>query len=236
MPYRRLPNTDVARLRALQTARRKGSMDNPFELPYAQKWNLEIQAFLPQFQQAVERYNYSKNQQAQTGKILSDQFRMARLYISHFIQVLNFCILRNEIKPTVRQFFGMDEDDKSIPELTTEQQLLEWGEKVIKGEEQRAASGGTRIYNPSIALVKVKYEQFVFTYNTHKDQQKITNRTHDKVSDMRNKADQLILNIWNDIEAKFQELPSENRRIKCTEYGIIYFLRKSEKEELKEAK
>ena len=231
MPYRRLPNTDQSRLRALSTARKKASGISPFDLPFAQKSYLELQAFLPQFQQAIDQYNFSKTKQAQVGKHLSDQFRVARLYVSHFVQVLNFCIQRNEIKSVARTYLGLMEDEKSIPDLGTEQLLVEWGEKIIKGEEARMASGGSRIYNPSIAIVKVKYEQFLDTFNNHKNLQVTTQKHHDKVTEMRKKADQLILSIWNDVESKFEDLPPEKRRNKCTEFGIIYFLRKNEKED-----
>lgn len=230
MPYRRLPNTDQARLRAMQTALSKAAGKSPFDMPYAQKIFLELQAFYPVFSQAVNQYNLTKNKQAIAGKSLLDEFKLARLYVSHFIQVLTFCIQRGEMKPVARTFLGLSEDEKSIPELGTEQQLLEWGDKVIKGEEKRMASGGTRIYNPGIAMVKVKYERFVEAYNIHKDLLIITQRNHDKVIEMREKADSLILLLWNDVETKFADLEPQKRRNVCTEFGIVYFMRKNEKE------
>lgn len=232
MPYRRLPNTDQARLRAMQVALKKASSVSPFDVPFAQKTLLELKAFLPQFQQAVDQYNLTKGKQANAGKVLMEQFRVARLYVSHFIQVLNFCIQRGELKAEARGYLGLDTNEKSIPELGTEQQVIEWGDKVIKGEEQRMAAGGTRIYNPSIAIVKVKYERFIESYNIHKDLLIITQRNHDKVIEMRDKADAIILAVWNEIETKFIDLPAERKRNICTEYGIVYFLRKNEKEEL----
>lgn len=230
MPYRRLPNTDQARLRAMQAAINKTLGKSPFDMPYAQKTFLELQAFLPIFQQAVNQYNLTKSKQAIAGKQLMEHFKSARLYVSHFIQVLTFCIQRGEIKPNSRTFLGLSEDEKSIPELGTEQQLIEWGDKVIKGEEKRMAAGGTRIYNPGIAIVKVKYERFIEVYNTHKDLQIITQRNHDKVIDLRQKADSLILSVWNDVETKFADMDPQRRRHVCTEFGIVYFMRKNEKE------
>jgi hypothetical protein len=218
MPYRRLPNTDQARLRAMQAALSKAAGKSPFDMPYAQKTFLENQ------------YNLTKTKQAAAGKLLLDEFKSARLYVSHFIQVLTFCIQRGEMKASSRSFLGLSEDEKSIPELGTEQQLIEWGDKVIKGEEKRMAAGGSRIYNPGIAVVKVKYERFLEAYNTHKDLQIITQRNHDKVIEFRAKADSLILLVWNDIENKFADLEPQKRRNVCAEFGIVYFMRKTEKE------
>ena len=162
---------------------------------------------------------------------MGDQFKVTRLYVSHFIQVLNFCIIRGEIKPEVRKLYGFDIDDKSVPELGTEQQLLQVGKNVVDGEERRGMmGGGTRIYNPSIAMVKIKYEKFVEYFNNHKNLLVTTQKMHEKVTDLRAGADRIVLNIWNEIEAYHDNLDGEEKRQKCANYGIIYLLRKHEKE------
>lgn len=231
MPYRRLPNTDQARLRAMKSMMQKGSQVNPFELAFSQKLYLELQSFLPHFEQALSQYNFSKDRQAKYGKLLHDHFKMSRLYVSHFIQVFNFCVTRGEIKPEARTHYGLDSNDKSVPELGTEQQLLQVGKKLIQGEELRMSQGGTRIYNPSIAVVKVKFEKFIEYYNNHKNLLVTTQKMHDKVVELRESADRLILNIWNEIEAKFDHMPSDKKRENAAAYGIVYFLRKHEKEQ-----
>ncbi|MCG8580165.1 MAG: hypothetical protein MI866_09625 [Bacteroidales bacterium] len=230
MPYRRLPNTDQARLRALKAALQKGMQLSPFDLAYSQKLFLELQSFLPQYEQAISQYNFSKERQAKYGKLLGDQFKVTRLYVSHFIQVLNFCIIRGEIKPEVRKLYGFDVDEKSVPELGTEQQLLQVGKNVVEGEEKRGMMGGSRIYNPSIAMVKIKYEKFVEYFNNHKNLLVTTQKMHEKVTELRSFADRIILEIWNEIEAHFDMLEGDEKRSKCANYGIVYLLRKHEKE------
>ncbi len=230
MPYRRLPNTDQARLRALKAALDMGRQYYPYKIAYAQKYYLDIQSFLPQFEQAVNQYNFSKERQAKYGKLLSEQFKVSKIYLSHFIQVVNFCIIRKELKPEVRQQFGLDIEDKAVPDLSTEQQLLHWGEKIISGEEMRMAMGGSRIYNPSIAVVKIKFEKFKEYYNNHKNLLVTTQKMLEKASSLRNQADALILNIWNSIEENYKDLEPEEKRVACSEYGIVYMYRKEEKE------
>jgi len=229
MPYRRLPNTDQARLRALKAALEQGVLNYPYDIAYPQQLYHDIQSVLPQFEQAVSQYNFSKERQVKYGKLLSDQFKDARIYVSHFIQVLNFCIIRREIKPEVREDFGLDIDDKALPDLGTEQQLIYWGEKVIKGEESRIMKGGSRIYNPSIAMVKIKFEKFMDCYHNHKNLQSTTQKMHEKVLAMRDRIDSLILRIWNGIEENYSELSSDKKRIACSDYGVIYMYRKDEK-------
>jgi hypothetical protein len=47
---------------------------------------------------------------------------------------------------------------------------------------------------------------------------------------MRDRADELILDIWNQVETKFQEVnPNEARLEKCRDYGLVYYYRSNEK-------
>ena len=100
---------------------------------------------------------------------MTENFKMARMYISHFVQVVNMAIARGELKPEVRTWYGLNEDSRAIPEINTEQQLIEWGRKVIDGEEERMVQGGSRVFNPTIAMVRMRFEKFLETYDFHKD-------------------------------------------------------------------
>ena len=47
MPYRRLPNTDTARIRAMKTALEKGKELPPHKLAFSSKTIVNLQKFLP---------------------------------------------------------------------------------------------------------------------------------------------------------------------------------------------
>lgn len=230
MPYRRLPNTDQARLRALKTALSKGSQLGPMDLAFSQKLLFKIKAFLPQYEQALQQYQFSRDKQAKFGKSLTEHFKMARMYLSHFLQVVNMAITRGELKPEVRSYYGLDVDSKTIPEIGTEQQLLEWGKKIIEGEETRMAQGGSRVFNPTIAMVKMRFEKFHENFDFHKDLLKTSQKMHEKVAAERENADRIILDVWNEVEETFANLEPEEKRQKATEYGVVYIYRPSEKE------
>ncbi len=229
MPYRRLPNTDQARLRALKTALDKGMQMPPSQLAFSQKLLLNIRFFVPKYEQAIEQYLLSKEKQSKAGKILTGHFKTARMYVSHFLQVLNMSIARRELKPEVRHYYGLTDDNKSLPEIGTEQQLIDLGNRTIKGEEERIARGGTRLFNPSIAKVKVHFEKFLESCHAHKDMQETSHKMLAKVAEKREEADRLILDVWNQTEAAFEHLPAEQKRKKCSTYGVIYIYRRSEK-------
>ncbi len=230
MPYRRLPNTDQARLRALKTALDKGMQMPPSQLAFSQKLLLNIRSLVPKYEQAIEQYLFSRERQSKGGKVLTGHFKSARMYVSHFLQVLNMGIARREFKPEVRRYYGLSVDDKSVPEISTEQQLIDLGHQTIKGEEQRIVRGGTRLFNPSIAKVKVHFEKFMESYYAHKDMQETTHKMVAKVAQRREEADGLILDLWNQTEAAFEHLPANLKREMCSTYGVVYVYRPSEKE------
>ena len=230
MPYRRLPNTDQARLRALRAACEAAEAIDPAQLKFSQRLALDAKAFLPIFEQAVTQYNDSRATQSQISRQMSEAGKQARLYLSHFVQVFNMCILRGEIKPEARQQLGLDDVGATLPDLVTDQQLIDRGTRIVEGEEARiAGGGGNRIYNPSIAVVKVKVSLFKEVYDKHRDILQTVQKHHNKLDEVRQKADALILDIWNDVESQFAPIDSEAKRQECASYGIVYFYRPQER-------
>lgn len=228
MPYRRLPNTDSARIRALKAAYSKGKLNPPSQLAFSQSTFSKVELFINSFQNALAHYKVAYNQQVESGKEYSQILKKAKLYLSHFIQVLNMAIARGELPVSVREIYGMDLDENRMPSLTTEKELIEWGKKIIDGEMQRLQKGQTPITNPTIAVVRVRYEQFLEAYNHHKILQQNTRRLLNDVNNLRVTADSIILSIWNEMEDYFKDLPDEERRLKASEYGVVYVYRKNE--------
>ena len=215
MPYRRLPNTDQARVRALKAAVEKGEMYNVRDLAITLKTLFEARNFLHRFEAAQIYYTQCYDNQSRASRKHQMNVKTARLYISHFIQVLYLAVLRAS---------------NTVPDLLSEASLVEWGKKIIEGEQLRTTQGGIPIYNPTIARVKVHYDIFLDSYERQKNYQALTNRSLDELASMRDRADELILDIWNQVEAKYQDVtPNDTRLEKCRDYGLIYYYRSSEK-------
>jgi hypothetical protein len=232
MPYRRLPNTDVARLRAIEAGLDLGKRVALKNLAFSQQTLESLQTFYPHFLGAIRQLNISKQNQFDRSKEYSEVFRKAKLYISHFLQVVNFAILRGEMKPEVLEFYGLKASSKATPPLNLEAHVMTWGERVIEGEQKRVKAGGSPIYSPSVALVKVHYEEFVEAYRHQKMLQNITNRASQKVSEMREQADLIIQEMWNEIENSLSHLSDDEKREKASEYGIVYVYRSSEQRKM----
>jgi len=229
MPYRRLPNTDNARIKALRTALDKNKASYG-ESAIKNMDILTLESVLRRFESAQYQYKESLETQAEANRRFQKHIKNAKLYISHFIQVLNFCVIRGEIKKEYKKLYGLDPANYSVPDLNNNDSILEWGEKIISGEQARKSQGESPIYNPTIARVNVAFSQFKDAYFTQKTYQNTTNRQLKLLSEQRETIDQILISLWNQIENAFSYLPNSERIERCKEYGVVYYLRKEEKE------
>lgn len=230
MPYRRLPNTDQARLRALRTAIQQAEKQDFGSQVVAFKTIHEARTYLMVFEKQLSQYQQTLESQVNANKRYQQIVHNARLYISHFIQVLNLAVIRGDIKKDHKLFYQLDVNTHTVPDLSTESALLHWGKCVIDGENERVRNGGLPIYNPAIAKVQVHYEVFKEYKSTQKIYQATTNKNWEELVKLREKGDEIILDIWNQVEAYFKEEKPYSRLIKCKLYGLIYYYRKGEME------
>lgn len=228
MPYRRLPNTDNARIKALKTAIRKCSNTNFNEVVVSMKTLYRARLVIEKFERICDIYQQTFEIQIKANKSFQSQIKNIRMYLSHFIQVLHLSVIREEIKSENLSMYGLEESNMQVPDLTSNEMLLDWGNKIIKGEDKRIANGGVPIYNPTIAKVKVMYSIFKDGYYTQQIHQKATSRTQSDVVKFRSEIDEIILQLWQEVEDANVNLLTQERIEKNKEYGIIYYYRKGE--------
>ncbi|MBP9970180.1 MAG: hypothetical protein KBE94_02740 [Paludibacteraceae bacterium] len=230
MPYRRLPNTDAARLRALRAVACYKNSPIDTELPFDRRILQEICSFLPQFENAMFEYKQAINSEGNKNNKYQQYIKNVRLYISHFIQVLNLACIRNEIKPEKKLLYKLLPDNYAVPDLSTETLLIEWGKNIIQGENERTRAGSSPIYNPTIAKVQVHYDIFKEAYHSKKVAQKNVGRYAENMQKMRMRADEIILDAWNQIEQAFVHYGMDEMQQKAKEFGIVYYLRRKERQ------
>ena len=228
MPYRRLPNTDTARIKALKTAIVKAERTDYNELPFSSKVLSEANKSLTEFEALCFRYRRMQDIQVKANKSFQTKIKNARMYISHFVQILYMSVLRSEIKENQLQYYGLEKANMIVPDLASNDSILEWGEKIIDGENERISKGGVPIYNPSIAKVNVMFSLFKEGYQNQKLHQKGTLRVMNEVATYREKIDKVIFDIWEEVEKSSMNIPSERRLERNREYGVVYYYRKGE--------
>jgi hypothetical protein len=214
----------------MKTALEKGKELHPNKLAFSSKTIVRLEKFLPQFDHNFKLYRQTLASQNKKGKDYNETLKKSRIYLTHFIRVMNMAIFRGDLPAETRAFYGLATDESTVPSFSTENELMSWGRRIIEGEEFRIKKGGSPITNPTIAVVKVRFENFIEAWNYHNTLAKRTFDYTEKNYNLRKEADEIILQLWNEIEKTNIALPEDIRKSACEEYGLVYFYRKGELE------
>ena len=227
MPYRRLPNTDQARIRALKAAVDSSVKGGIFTNVLTHNTYHRAKELLERFSREVAVYKRCVAEQSpkKGNESYEAALKKARMYVSHFIQVLSMCIMRGEVARSKRPYYGLPENEDTVPNLFSEASVLEWGQKIIAGEQRRQGEGGVPIYNPTMGRVSVVFELFKEMYDRRHMLQTRTAEALANISNMRYEVDELIFEVWGEVEKSFASLSGDARIKKCAEYGVIYYYR-----------
>jgi hypothetical protein len=212
----------------MKVALEKGKGQPPHKIAYSSKTLVRLQKFLPLFEHTMQIKRMSVTSQNKKSKDYNDVVRKARIYLTHFIRVMNMAIYRGDLPVETRAFYGLPINDSNVPSLNTENELINWGKRIIEGEEQRIKRGGSPITNPTIAVVKVRFEQFLDALNFNKTQSRKKLDNVVKNNQLRKEADEIILSVWNEVESNHSDLDENEKRKECQNYGLVYFYRKGE--------
>ena len=71
---------------------------------------------------------------------------------------------------------------------------------------------------------------FKENFNKHRDILQTIQKHHNKLNEIRQRADELILDLWNEIENAVAPIDTDEKRRKCIDYGVVYFFRPHEKQ------
>lgn len=228
MPYRRLPNTDQARLRALKIAvQRAAECDFTDQvLPY--RLSTEAENCLLKFENLVSQYHTNIDNKVDANKKYKRIVQNTRMYISHFIQVLNFAVIRGEIKKEQKRLYHLNENDYTLPDLSSEEALIKWGKNIIEGETARMSQGGIAINCPAINKVKVHYDSFTENQFNQSMHRMNATRSYEDLGALRKEADRIILQIWNVVEERYSRKLPYDRLRSCENYGLKFYYRPDE--------
>lgn len=228
MPYRRLPKTDAARLKALKTLLDNNDIYIVRNRFVDWKTLNKAQPIYDRLFTACGQCRISRQAQLRHSVRIGKLQRNATMYVSHFLQVLLMSVERGEIKRALLKLYGLEPDTTALPSLKTVSGVLTWGKRAIDGEKARIKQGGRPIYNPTIGMVSTHYDIF---RDFVEQQRKLADRTlkaQKEILKIRPEADELILDLWNQIEKHYENEPPEVRFQECRKFGVVYYYRRHE--------
>lgn len=228
MPYRRLPNSDSTYLDALRSAKTKADVIPLETLAFSESNYNKLKVFYPKFQKEMEERGValSVQSEATTARIAAEE--KCRMFVSHFYQVFNLGIAREKYKVSERAYFQLDISQESLPDLKVGEDLRTYAEYIINGDPKRVAAGSAEMINPSKAEVEQVYNEYVTKLTDQSAKKDNYEKEQKDVDNLRAEADELIRDIWDEIEFKFRKDESSAMRRKAREYGVVYISRPGE--------
>ena len=77
-------------------------------------------------------------------------------------------------------------------------------------------------------MVATHFDIYNEAYTAQRKLQERTNKDNQVMAKLRPTIDELILELWNVIEAHFADLPPKERYDQCRRFGVIYYYRRNE--------
>ena len=228
MSAKKLPETDEDRINILRSALEQEEKNESWDKILSIMELQDLRLLISRFEGVYSVLNNATIDRNKARELHKELFKNIQLYISHFIQVLLLTVIRNEIKAEQLIMYGLDENRSVVPNLSTEDAILKWGENLIRGESERTSRGGIPLYNPAIAKVKVHYELFKESIHSMSIYEKNLSRSQDNMVDMRNKADKLIWNIWTKVEERYSRTSFDEQALRFKAYKVQFCYRKGD--------
>jgi hypothetical protein len=219
MAYRRLPNTDKARITALIKLSEIVLVDDCMVLLNHKE---TIKGFKEIFGGLIESREGYVAKRIELNKIKKELLVKLKLYVSHFFQVLNFAIDREDIEKECRLLFNLQINAGVVPTLAKEIEIIEWANNVVKGEEERIKKSMKSISHPNYKRIKEIKEAAESLRNELDEVEMLFKKNHVEITKQRLKVDAFIKQIWDEIELQFANEPIEIKRKKASKYGVVY--------------
>jgi hypothetical protein len=228
MPYRYLPNSDNSRLTAVRKAYEKASSVQPSDLPFSTANRDLLNTLYPKLNKEISERGSALSVQSSATKALLESQEKMKIYISHFFQVFNLGIDMGKYKASERGYFQLDISQESVPDLKSVDNICLLAGNIINGDPKRVAAGCAEMANPSTAEVGAVFQDFSVKLTNQSTSKDIFEKEQKDVDNLRAEADELIRDIWDEIEFAFRKDEPSAMRRKAREFGVVYASRPGE--------
>ncbi|MCK9617100.1 MAG: hypothetical protein M0R21_04630 [Lentimicrobiaceae bacterium] len=227
MPYILRPNNDTDR---------NSVINRMFELIFTSQGEIREDAtkiflndtiehlknFMPVYSTAYKNRNLAFSDRSSATKQKNVPKDLAKKIILHFFHTFNYGIERGTFNISERRLYGLDIESMDIPSLITESDILEWGDKIVGGEATRIAQGGKPMAMPSAEEVRIALENYKVAQKQKSEKQIGLTKEQEEIQKLRDEADDLIKDLWDEVEFYFRKSEPAARRVQCSQWGVIY--------------
>jgi len=222
MPSRLLSKSDIEISKALTAAKLKNDTitEGNEVLSTTTTSNLDIEE--PDFAAILLARSIALRNQGTSTAALDEKRERAKLLISHFFQAFNNGVVRGVFPEQDRAFYKLNMTSGNLPNLSSDANILEWGNNIQVGDPARTADGGVVMANPSLADFNVAFIAYKTAKGTHTALKDAYEASQVAVANKRATELDLILRIWNEVETYYSAYEPSTKRRMCKEWGVIY--------------
>jgi hypothetical protein len=233
MPFRQLPATIISRNKVLEQTSQKVANTAPEQMAISSETQQRLQVKYPVFRKEIAERQEQLARQAEATLAENNQQLVLHSFVSHFIRVFNMGVERGKYAASDRLYFGLNANQNELPKLRSEQDLVTWAKNLIAGEEKRVsvAEGDKKVKpmaNPSIAEVQNELDKFLNVSNKQAEEKQAFDTENKDVLDMLPEIDDLIRDIYDEVEFYYRKETAANRRKLARQWGVQYVSRSGE--------
>ncbi|QIA09635.1 hypothetical protein [Draconibacterium halophilum] len=251
MPYRELPNTIIGRTNVLEKTNEKASSTPAEQWAISTETQTKLASLYASMRQEIAERQEQFAKQAEASGAENAQQQVLLRIVSHFIRVFNMAVERGVFSPADRLYYGLNASQSDLPKLSTEQDLVTWARNLVAGEEKRTQQSapeapvipvvpGTEtesiqekvpMSNPSAAEVEAELNKYVELSNAQSAEKQAFDAENKDVLDMLPEIDELIRDIYDEVEFYYRKETPANRRKLARQWGVVYVSRPGEEPE-----
>ncbi|WP_321368417.1 hypothetical protein [uncultured Draconibacterium sp.] len=234
MPYREIPKSTIGRYNVLEKTSEKSSSTPDDQWAISTETQTRLTALYPAFRQEIGERQEQFAKQAEATEVENAQQVVLHRIVSHFFQVFNLGVERGVFAPADRLYYGLNASQSDLPRLVTEQEIVTWARNLIEGEAKRVpprdveTGDAVSMSNPSAAEVEIELNKYVELSNAQSAEKQAFDAENKDVLDMLPEIDELIRDIYDEVEFYYRKETPANRRKLAREWGVVYVSRSGE--------
>lgn len=152
-----------------------------------------------------------------------------KMHVSHFVTNLNNAIMRGEMRRSERAGYDLDLNERAVPVMASQTNLIHWGKAIVQGEKGRVNNGGIPLFNPSIQQVDEKLQTYIDALQKHINGKEGYDLALEAVQHILKEGCTIIKDIWDEIEFTHRHDSPSSRRNKAANWGVRYVSSKSKR-------
>lgn len=225
---RKLPDSDIARKKALNKALDKMESLDPADNLLSPETSARLIIAAAKYNDGFKAITVTSSAYHLAVAIAKPQRILLRTYVRSYFASLKANIKIAKIPKSARAFYGLDVTNTRQPNIASDDTLLMIAEMVIKGDAFRIADGGIAMSVPTMAEFMDIYDVAKPIIHAISNTATAANLALSNLIKQEEDVDDLIVHIWNEVEAKYSKSKPTNRRVQCRLWGVRYISRGAE--------